>query len=75
MEYTHFYDLIAECDGDGSETLCEAEIYNCMIANENTWRRTHCPEANYEIFCVSPYGDDCPQCQNAWNCSDIDTLT
>lgn len=61
------------CDSnlDGSLDICE--VYECVVACENAWRDEYCPADYSDSYCECPI--EPPQCEGAWNCPDLITVT
>jgi hypothetical protein len=65
--------LMEYCDSNQDGNVDSCEIFYCVVMVENEWRMEHCP--NYgDLYC-----DGCPfvtpECEGAWNCPDIVSVT
>jgi hypothetical protein len=68
METEHLDILMEMCDSDDNGTVTTAEVFDCVIMVENTWRDEYHPEEEH-LYCYNPY--PVPVCYNAWSCDDV----
>jgi len=72
IETEHYSILIEYCDFNNDGSLNACEIHDCVVICENEWRDSYCPDYGY-VYCNCPY--NIPECDGAWNCADVITIT
>jgi hypothetical protein len=60
------------CDYNNDDTICAAEIFDCVMRCENEYRHEYCWEAE-DLYCQNNW--PCIKCEGAWTCDDVSSIT